>query len=152
MKKLTYLFVLSKPSAHDIGNDGTSRPESVDQALERHGRQKTRPRQTPAGCVEVMMIMVGLCSRALAEGPPKMLPQRKTYRPSGYRAIQRLYLGRNLNRRRKRETRNQKTDLPRKFYPAILLSEYNPSLRGDIHDLLFMSILSHREGTVTSGG
>ena len=101
----------------------------MDQALERHGRQKTRPRQTPAGCVEVMMIMVGLCSRALAEGPPKMLPQRKTYRPSGYRAIQRLYLGRNLNRRRKRETRNQKSDLPRKVYPAIQVSEYNPSLK-----------------------
>ncbi len=34
----------------------------------------------------------------------------------------------NLNRRRKRETRNQKTDLPRKVYLTIQLSEYNPSL------------------------
>ncbi len=37
--KLTYFF-FSKPCAPDFGNDGTSRPESVDWALERHGRQK----------------------------------------------------------------------------------------------------------------
>ena len=58
----------------------------------------------------------------------KTLPPRKSYRPSGHRTIQRLYSGRNLNRCRKRETRKQKTDLPRKVYPAIELSEYNPSL------------------------
>ena len=63
------------------------------------------------------------------ERPPKTLPPCKNYRPSGYWAIQRLYSGRNLNRCRKRETRNQKTYLPRKVYPAIRLSEYNPSLR-----------------------
>ncbi len=40
MKKYTYLTVLSKPSTHNIGNDGTSRPKLVDWALERHGQQK----------------------------------------------------------------------------------------------------------------
>ncbi len=49
-------------------------------------------------------------------------------RTTGYWAIQRLYLGPNLNRRRKRETGNQNIDLPRKVYLAIQLSEYNPSV------------------------
>jgi hypothetical protein len=60
----------------------------------------------------------------------KTLPPRKSYRPFVHRAIQRLYSGRNLNRLRKRETRNQKTDLPRRVYLTIQLSDYNPSLRG----------------------
>ena len=72
-----------------------------------------------------------------AERPPKTLPPCKNYRPSGYRAIQRLYSERNLNRRRKRETRNQKTDLPRKVYPAIRVSELNPSLSTYPHHFSF---------------
>ncbi len=38
----------------------------------------------------------------------------KSYRPSSHRAIQRLYLGKNLNSRKKRETRHEKKKLPRK--------------------------------------
>ncbi len=38
MEKYTYLTVSCNPSAHNIENDGMSRHESVDRALERHGR------------------------------------------------------------------------------------------------------------------
>ena len=73
----------------------------------------------------------------------KTLPPRKSYRPFVHRAIQRLYSGRNLNRLRKRETRNQKTDLPRRVYLTIQLSEYNPSLRVSTvtppHDFIWQS-------------
>jgi hypothetical protein len=44
----------------------------------------------------------------------KPLKTLQSYRPSSYRAIQRLYSGKNLNSRKKRETGRQKKKLPRK--------------------------------------
>ena len=39
-EKVNLPIFFSKPCAPDFGNDETSRPESVDWALERHGRRK----------------------------------------------------------------------------------------------------------------
>ncbi len=53
--------------------------------------------------------------------------QKKSYRLSGYRAIQRLYSGTFSNSHEKRETQCEKKKFQKNF-PAIRVPEHNPSL------------------------
>ena len=54
------------------------------------------------------------CGAARAQ-PQREAPKTlQSYRPSSYRAIQRLYSGKKLNSRKKRETGHQKKKFPRK--------------------------------------
>jgi hypothetical protein len=59
--------------------------------------------------------MVGVGSRAARAQPQREASKTlQSYRPSSYWAIQRLYLGKNLNSRKKRETGRQKKKFPTK--------------------------------------
>ena len=62
-EKVNLPIFFSRPCAPDFGNDGTSRPESVDWALERHGRRK-RPWWTQCRLrqsYDDFMVESGLC-------------------------------------------------------------------------------------------
>ena len=67
MKKYTYLTVSSKLSAHDIAYDAMSRLVTFERAQGCMGGRRGHGGHA-ASCVEVMMIMVGLCSLSCGGG------------------------------------------------------------------------------------